>query len=319
VTTSNLSADKQATGDNDKAAAQPSSASRPLKTIWSLIREAAIEWQRDDVSGLAAGVAFYTIFSLTPILVISLAVAGAFTGSSAARSELFAQLTRNVGPRAAEFLDLLLEGSRTTGSTAMATILGAIAALLGATAVFVSLRNSLNTIWHVVPRNRSIWAALAYERVVSFLAVLALGLFLVVSVVSRAGLSAMWRLLETRLPIPGAALDTLHLVVSLGLLTALFAALYRFLPDVRISWSDVWIGATITALLFTLGNLLIALYLSTSTLRSVYGAAGSLVMILLWVYYSAQIFLFGAELTQVYSRRYGSQSRPPQSAASLQP
>jgi membrane protein len=291
VTTSNLGTNKQATGNNAKTASRPSRAGRPFKIIWSLIREAAIEWYQDNVMQLAAALAFYTIFSLTPILVISLAVAGAFTGSSAARSELFTQLSRIVGPRAVEFLDLLLEGSRTTGSTAAATILGAIAALLGATAVFVALRNSLNAIWHVMPKNRSIWAGLAYERVLSFLAVLGLGLFLVVSVASRAALSAMSRLLEAAIPIPGAALDTLHLVVSFGLLTALFAALYRFLPDVRISWSDVWIGATITALLFTFGNLLIGFYLGTSTLRSVYGAAGSLVMILLWVYYSAQIFL----------------------------
>jgi membrane protein len=284
-----------------------------LRTLWSLLKETAVEWQRDNVGRCAAALAFYMVFSLAPSLMIIVAVAGAFAGRLAARTELFHQIQVFVGPRAASFLQIVSEGAR-QGSGVLSTILGIALALFGATAVFVELQDSLNHIWHVEPKPDRFFHRLLYTRLLSFLMVLGIGLLLLVALGAGAVLSATEHLVGGLLPLPALITQSSGLLISFALMVVLFALIYKVLPDVLICWKDVWVGATITAVLLAIGRLLITLYLSRSTLRSVYGAAGSLVVILLWVYYSAQIFLFGAEFTQVYARRYGSNILPARGA-----
>jgi membrane protein len=284
-----------------------------LRTLWSLLKETVAEWQRDNVGRSAAALAFYTVFSLAPSLMIIVAVAGAFAGRLAARTELFHQIEIFVGPRAANFLQILSEGAR-QGSGTTSTVIGIALALFGATAVFVELQDSLNHIWHVEPKPDRFFHRLLYTRLLSFLMVLGIGVLLLVALGVGAVLSAVLHLVGNLLPVPAAVVQSTSLLVSFVLMVALFACIYKILPDVVISWKDVWVGATITAMLMAVGRVLITLYLARSSLRSVYGAAGSLVMFLLWVYYSAQIFLFGAEFIQVYARRYGSNILPARGA-----
>ena len=284
-----------------------------MSALWSLIKETAVEWHRANVSRSAAALAFYMVFSLAPSLMIIVAVAGAFAGRLSARTELFHQIEVFLGPRAAEFLQILSEGA-SQGSGATSTVIGIALALFGATAVFVELQDSLNQIWHVEPKPARFFRRLLYARLLSFVMVLGIGVLLLVALVVGAMLSAAEQLVGELLPLPGIVTQGSSLAVSFALMTVLFALIYKVLPDVVISWKDVWVGATITAMLIAVGRFLITLYLARSTLRSVYGAAGSLVVILLWVYYSAQIFLFGAEFTQVYARRHGSRILPSQGA-----
>lgn len=284
-----------------------------MPTLWSLLKETVAEWQRDNVGRCAAALAFYMVFSLAPSLMIIVAVAGAFAGSLAARTELFHQIEVFVGPRAASFLQILSEGaSQSSGATSK--VLGIAVVLFGATAVFVELQDSLNHIWHVEPKPDRFFHRLLYTHLLSFLMVLGIGVLLLVSLVAGALLGAVQHLVGDLPPVPAAVAQGTSLLVSFVVMVVLFAAIYKVLPDVMISWKDVWVGATITALLMAVGRYLITLYLAHSSLRSVYGAAGSLVMVLLWVYYSAQIFLFGAEFTQVHARRYGSNILPARGA-----
>jgi membrane protein len=279
-----------------------------------MLKEALEGWERDNVGRSAAALAFFMVFSLAPTLMIVVAVAGTFAGRLAAETELFNQIEGFIGPRAADFLRIVSEGARAERSGAGPTVIGLSVALLGATAVFVELQDSLNHIWHVQPKPESLWKRLLYTRLLSFLMVLGAGFLLLVSLGAGTILSAAQQLVGNLLPLPAALLQGTGLLLSFGLMVLMFAAIYKILPDVLISWKDVWVGAAITALLLTAGRFLITLYLARSSLRSVYGAAGSLVMILLWVYYSAMIFLFGAELTQAYARRYGSNIRPARGA-----
>jgi len=284
-----------------------------LRTLWSLLKETVAEWQRDNVGRCAAALSFYMVFSLAPSLMIIVAVAGLFAGRLAAETELFRQIEAFGGPRAASFLQILAEGAR-QGPGATSTVIGIALALFGATAVFVELQDSLNHIWHVRPKPERFFHRLLYTRLLSFLMVLGIGVLLLAALGAGAVLSAAEQLAGDLLPLPGIIIQSTGLLISFALMVVLFALIYKILPDVLICWKDVWVGATITAVLMALGRFLITEYLARSTLRSVYGAAGSLVVILLWVYYSAQIFLFGAEFTQVYARRYGSNILPARGA-----
>ncbi len=280
------------------------------KSIWEIAKEAANGWMEHNVSRLAAAVAFYTIFSLAPVLLIALAIAGAIMGEASARLELADQLRFYMGPRSSEFILLVLEGTRADGGTALATVLASTTALLGATAAFAQLQDALNTIWEVQPKSGSWLKGLIYSRLFSFLMVLVIGAILLLSLLLTASLSAVNEFVGNVWPIPPVLVALVNLAVSFLITTVLFATVYKVLPDAQISWKDVWVGAAITSVLFTGGKALIGLYLGGSSLRSVYGAAGSLVMILLWVYYSTHILFFGAELTQAYARRFGNEIRP---------
>lgn len=257
--------------------------------------------------------AFYTLFSLAPSVMIIMAVAGLFAGRLAAETELLRQIHRFIGPRTAEFVQALSEAA-STGSGAASTVIGLVIALFGATAVFVELQDSLNHIWNVDPKPEKFFRRLLYTRLLSFLMVLGVGLLLLVALGVGAVLAAVQSRVGDLLPIHPALLNATSLFVSFALMVVLFAAIYKTLPDVLMSWKDVWVGATITAVFMAAGRFLITLYLARSSMRSVYGAAGSLVIILLWVYYSAHIFLLGAEFTKAYARRHGSNILPARGA-----
>jgi membrane protein len=276
--------------------------------MWQLLKDAVEGWQRDNASLLAAAVAFYTIFSLAPVLVIALAVAGAVIGEGAARTELAGQLHSLMGPRASAFILLVLDGMKSDGGIGV-TIVGTATAFLGATAAFSALQIGLNTVWKAPPTETS-WIQdimdVLFSRLLSFVMVVAVGLLLLLSLALSTALSAVDEFMPQFLSMPPFLLDLANHAVSWVLITLLFAAIYKLLPDVSISWKDVWVGAAITGLLFILGTIPMGYYLGRTTLRSAFGAAASLVAILMWVYYSTQIFFFGAEIARAYSRRYGS-------------
>jgi membrane protein len=280
------------------------------KNIWEIVKEASNGWMEHNVSRLAAAVAFYTIFSLAPVLLIALAITGAIMGEASARVELGGQLRSYMGPRASEFILLVVEGTRGDQRTTIATVLASITAFLGATAAFAQLQEGLNTVWDVQPKAGSWLKGLIYSRLFSFLMVLGIGALLLLSLLLTAALSAVNEFVGGIWPAPPVLIALANLGVSFIITTLLFAIIYKVLPDAQISWKDVWVGAALTSLLFTGGKTLIGLYLGGSSLRSAYGAAGSLVVILLWVYYSTHILFFGAELTQAYARRYGKEIRP---------
>jgi membrane protein len=215
-----------------------------------------------------------------------------------------------IGQSGAELVEGMLDGGFNQSGSILATIIGIVTLLLGATGLFGQLQEALNVIWDVPPRQNGGLLVMLKQRFVSFTMVLGIGFLLLVSMVLSAGLTAFGEYLSQHLPQTSAFLPTLNFIISFALITVLFAMMYRILPDVDVDWSDVWIGAAVTALLFTVGKTLLGLYLGRASVASAYGAAGSLVVILLWIYYSAQILFFGAEFTQVYAHHYGSKIVP---------
>jgi membrane protein len=277
-------------------------------------REALKAWYEDSAPRWSAALAFYTIFSLAPVLFIVTAVAGALWGDQAVRTEILGQFRELLGERGARQVDQMIQAALPQGGGLPATAAGVATLLLGATAVFTTLRSALNAVWGVAPATapglwRSAWAHVR-TRLLSFALVLCMAFLLAVSLVMSAGLSALGGWMGERLPAPVPVLRLVETAVTFGVLWLLFAVIFRWLPDARIAWGDVWIGAAATAALFSAGKLGIGLYLGRAGVASAYGVAGSVVLILLWVYYSAMVFLLGAEFTEVYSRRFGSQIRP---------
>lgn len=277
-----------------------------MRTAWTLLRQTYSEWSEDRVPRLAAALAYYTTFSLAPLLVVLIAIAGAVFGAEAVRGQLDDQVRGLLGQDAARAVQDMVQsaaGNRSTG--VLATVLGTAALLFGATGVFGELQDSLNTIWEVKPKPGRGWRGLVQDRLLSFGMVLTVAFLLVVSLVVSALLAGVGKFVGGYVGALEPLWHVVDLVVSIAVLTALFGAIFKWLPDVEIAWRDVWVGAAVTAVLFTIGKILIGLYLGRSSIGSVYGAAGSLVLLLLWVYYSAQILFFGAELTQVYANQYG--------------
>jgi membrane protein len=271
--------------------------------IPSLVWTAAKGWSGDNVPRLGASLAYYTLFSIAPVLIIAIAIAGFFFGAEAVRGEIAAQLRGIVGADGATVVQDLVESGSKPGRGVLALTIGSITFLLAATGVFLELQHALNTIFRVKQKPDNNISAFVKARLRSFGLVLSIGFVLLVSLAISAMLSAMSNWLgnsETGLTIFWQIVNN---VVSFAIITLLFSVIYRFLPDVKLSWRDVFIGSVITALLFTVGKQLLALYLGRSSTTSSYGAAGSVILLLLWVYYSAQIILFGAELTRVYTER----------------
>ncbi|HEX2613342.1 MAG TPA: YihY/virulence factor BrkB family protein [Fibrobacteria bacterium] len=267
-----------------------------------LLAAAFREWTHDDASRLAASVAYYTIFSLAPLLVIAIAVAGFFFGETHARDEILAQMTDLLGRSGAAYLRTLLDTSWNPATGVLATAIGVVVLLLGATGAFAHLQEALNLMWEVeAPKRSGLWAYLR-RRLISFSLVLTVGFLLLVSLVLSATLSAAGKFVGGVLPPYFPLLSLLSWAASFAVTTVLFAAIYKILPDAKVRWKNVWLGAILAALMFSLGRYLIGLYLGRSSLGSAYGAAGSFVIILLWIYYSAQILFFGAEFTQVSAR-----------------
>ena len=281
-----------------------------VKSIFRLLKEAFKEWQRDKVSLLAAALAYYTVFSIAPLLVIAIAIAGAVFGEEAARGEIVSQIDYLVGQQGAEAIETALANANQPKLGSAASIISILVLFIGASGVFAQLQSALNTVWNVrVKPGAGIWEFVR-KRLLSFGMVLSIGFLLLVSLVISTILSAISKLDVNLLSGFAPLWQGINSLISFGLITLLFALIYKYLPDVKIRWKDVWVGAIITALLFILGKYLIGLYLGKSSLGSTYGAAGSLIVFLAWVFYSAQVLLFGAELTQVYTRRYGSKIRP---------
>ncbi len=288
-----------------------------LKQIWKLTRETLKEWQQDNASRLAAALAYYTIFSLAPLLIIAIAIVGAVFGEEAARGEIVGQIQGLVGFEGAKVIETAIANAGQPDTSSMASIISIAVLLFGASGVFAQLQEALNAIWDVKSKPKNGLLGLVRKRILSFSAVLGIAFLLLVSLIISAALSGLDKYASGFLPGADFLWQILNTGVSFGFITLMFALMYKYLPDVRIQWSDVWVGAGITAALFTIGKFALGLYLGGGSFGSTYGAAGSLVVLLVWVYYSAQILFFGAEFTQVYARRYGSRIVPDKHAVSL--
>jgi len=275
-----------------------------LGNFWCLIKETVSKWWEDNVPRLGAALAFYTMLSTAPLLVIITTVAGLAFGPDAAQGRLVEEMQDLIGEEGAQAVQTMLANAYHPTAGITASIISIVVLLVGATGVFAELQSSLNLIWKAPERKGNGILAALKDRLLSFLMILGVGFLLMVSLVVSAGLTAVSQWLGGAEPhLLWAALD---LAVSLSVFTILFAMIYRFLPDVHIPWGDVWVGAGLTAVLFTVGKFLIGLYLGTAGMGTTYGAAGSLAVFLVWVYYSSQIVFFGAEFTYVYAHGCGS-------------
>jgi membrane protein len=276
-----------------------------LKTVWK-------EWNEDEASLLAAALSYYTAVSVAPLLVLVVVIAGFFLGQQAAESQLITQLRAGMGEEGSQFLETVLENADRPTLASIAGILSFLTLLWGSTNVFAQLQNSLNKIWNVERKpGGGIWATLR-SRLFSFTMVLGIAFLLLVSLVLSTVLTMFVDWGHGILPGADWLWQVINFLVSFAVVTFLFAAIFKVLPDVQIAWRDVSLGAAVTAALFTIGKYLLGLYLANA--GSTYGAVGSLVVFLLWVYYSAQILFMGAEFTQVYARRYGSGIHPDEDA-----
>jgi membrane protein len=277
------------------------------KSFWQFLKDTVMQWIEDQPFQLASSLSYYTLFSLAPLLIIVIAIAGFAFGREAAQNQIVETIQGMIGRESAQAIQGMIQTASNKPKAGMiSTVIGIIALLMGAGGVVGQLQTSLNTIWGVVPkRGQGIWGFFR-QRFISFAMILGIGFLLLVSLIISAMLAGLTQLMGTLVggtAFVGHALDVL---VSFIFVTVLFAMIYKFLPDVRIQWRDVWVGATVTSFLFSAGKFLIGLYLGSSGVSSTYGAAGSLITVLLWVYYSSLIFFLGAEFTQVYAREYGS-------------
>ncbi len=279
------------------------------RATFELLREVFHEWREDNALALGAALAYYTIFSIAPLLVLVIAIAGLVFGRAAAEGQIVGQIQSLVGPAPAGLIEGMIARASGPKASTFATLVSLLAMAVGASGVFGQLQQAFNQIWEAPPARTGLRGQLQ-RRAAAFGMILGVGFLLLVSLVLSAALAGLHDLLARHLPVLSRILPALNFTLSLAVITALFAMIYKALPDVRMSWADVWLGAAVTALLFTLGKTLIAVYLGRAGVASVYGAAGSLVVVLLWIYYSAQILFIGAEFTEVYPRRYGSR-RPP--------
>ena len=287
----------------------------PLWLYVSLFKQAALAWIKDGAASMGAALAFYSAFSLAPLLLIVMAIAGLVYGTDTARKAVVKQFAELIGPVGADAVGGLLKAASTAETGGIATAIGVVLLLVGATTVLVELQNDLDRIWEAPPRKENGLVTLLRVRLLSFGMILGIGFLLIVSLVAGSAIAA----LSARWDAPALGTTGLFIAdfaLSVVIFTALFGMLYKWLPNVRIAWQDVWTGALTTAVLFNLGRLAIGAYLGRSATASAYAAAGSVLVLLLWLYYSAQIFLFGAEFTWVYAkhRRASLQARAAASA-----
>ena len=278
--------------------------------ILRTIRGAARAWWDDDCARMGASLSYYTLFAIAPILLVATAIAGSVFGADAVRGEIVSQLDHLLGREGALAVQSLLEGAAHRPAGIAATVIGAITFLIASTGAFLELQVAFNTIWRVKPNPGGHVYAFVMDRVRSFGLVVAIGFLLLVSLTVTAALTALNTWLFAISPANALLWNIVNTLVSIVVTTGLFALLFRFLPDVRLRWHDVTMGAVVTAVLFTIGQQLIGLYLGQSTIASMYGAAASMMILLLWVYYSCQILLFGAEFTRVWAARHGVKVKP---------
>ncbi|MBV9782491.1 MAG: YihY/virulence factor BrkB family protein [Acidisphaera sp.] len=277
--------------------------------FWPLLKRTASDYIADDCLSRGAAIAYYTIFSIAPVLVIAIAVAGLAFGADAARGAIADQLSGLMGKESADALNSMVRSAANRSAGTLATIVGLVTLLITATGVFTEMQSALNAIWKAEPTGTTV-GRLVRVRLASLGLVMSLGFLLLVSLVVSAGLTALGTWLKAFLPGTQFLLQGLNFVISFLLITLLFAAIYKVLPDKPLTWRDVGMGAVATAFLFTVGKFLISLYIGSSQVASSYGAAGALMVTLLWIYYSAQIFLLGAEFTKAFAERHGSKADP---------
>lgn len=282
------------------------------KQVWRMLKTAFQEWNQDKAARLAAALAYYTLFSIAPLLILVIAIAGLFFDSAAVREQIMSQVQSLIGGSGAEFVSTVLDNANRPGGNSgwIASIISVVLLLIGATGVLTQLQLSLNTIWNVEARPDIGFMNIVRKRLLSLGMIVVIGFLLLVSLVLSSVIAGFSEYLNNLAPGLDTLVQIVNFVVSFGITMLLFAMIFKYLPDVVITWSDVWFGAAATAILFSLGKFLIGLYLGNSSFGSSYGAAGSVIILLLWVFYSAQILFYGAELTQVYGRRFGSQIQP---------
>jgi membrane protein len=289
-----------------------------MSDIWATVKETVNDWLDDGATSLAAALAYYSLLSLAPLLVISVAVAGLFFGQDAARGRVASELGAVVGTQAAQGIQSVVASAQSPVSGLVSTIVGVITLFIGASGVFSELQSSLNTIWEVKRKpGRGVWGEIK-DRFWSFTMVLGVAFLLLVSLLLNSVLSAVGATFSPLLPGGELVWQGVNALFSLSVITGLFALIFKYVPDAEIRWRDVWLGAGVTALLFTIGKLLLGLYLGKAAIGSSYGAAGSLIALVVWVYYAAQILLLGAEFTQVQARRSGREIRPARDALAVQ-
>lgn len=277
-----------------------------LKTAFTLLKDTAKAFGEDKASRLAAALAYYTLFSIAPLLVIVIGITGLVIGQNQAQADIVAQIETNAGPQVAEALTGLIGNVSRPGAGAMATVIGTAVLIWGASQVMTQLKDAFNTIWRIAPDPSAGFLATIRQKLIALAMVLVLGFLILLSLLVSTAIASFNELLTERIPGLASLLSVLDILTTLVVLTPLFALIFRTLPDTKITWRDVGPGAIVTAVLFLLGKFLIGWYLSFSGAGSAYGAAGSLIVLLLWVYYSAQLLFLGAELTKVYTYRFGS-------------
>jgi len=293
---------------------------KPLKNrrAWQVLKETATGWDEDNVARLAASLAYYTLLSVAPLIILAVAVAGLAFGQVAAREHIGGELARVVGAGAAGAIQSIAKNAHTPGTGVFSIVIGVLVLLFGASGVFGELQSALNTVWDVAPKpGRGVWGVVK-DRFFSFTLVVGVAFLLLVSLIVSAALTWVGQVFESSLPGGAVVWQVLNFGISILVVTALFGLMFKTLPDALIQWRDVWVGAAVTAALFTLGKFLLGLYLGSAGVSSAYGAAGSIVALVIWVYYSSQVLLVGAEFTEVYARLFGSRITPDEHAMPLE-
>lgn len=279
-----------------------------LKAFGGLLVETYKEWKEDNASRMAAALSYYTIFSLAPIVFIVITIIGWIYREGDVSGLFMSQVTGLIGESGGAVFEAIIAAAQQPQASTWATIISVVTALFGATGVFVELKASLNAAWGITEERFSGLKGMVLVRAISLTVTLVIGFLLLVSLFISTALSAVTSRLNSDHALISVGLQILNQVIAIAMIAALFAFIFKFLPDIKIPWKDVWVGAIFTSILFNIGKFLIGLYLGNSDVGSAFGAAGSLLILLLWVYYSAQLILFGAEFTQVYSDRYGSKA-----------
>jgi membrane protein len=285
-----------------------------LRAIWTLVKTTGNDFVDDNALRLAAALAYYALLSLAPLVVLAIAIAGFAIDEQSARGAIAHELGGVVGSEGAQAVETIVRSAQAPAAGVLSTIAGIVVLLFGASGVFTELQSALDTIWEVVPKPGRGIKGIIKDRLFSFAMVMGVAFLLLVSLILSAGLAAMGHFLGHLLPGGEGVWQVINFLISLAVVGALFAVMFKTVPDAKVAWRDAWVGGLVTAVLFSIGKFLIALYLGKSSVSSAYGAAGSLVLLVIWVYYSACILLIGAEFTRVYASRFGQRIEPNENA-----
>ena len=281
-----------------------------FKGIWELLKVSVSAWTSDKAPSRGAALSYYTIFAMPPLFMIAIFMASLVFDPSSVRTQIFSEVGGLIGKRSAQAIETAMTAQYETNKGMLATAIAVVTLIVTATGLFIELQDALNSIWGVEPKPGHGLMVFVRMRLLSFAMVVGIGFLLLVSLLVSTALAAVSKYLNLLMPGIGIVSVIISGAVSFAVITVLFAMIFKVLPDVKIAWRDVWVGAVVTSLLFTAGKFLLGWYLGRSTTITAYGAAGSVVLVLLWVYYSAQIMFFGAEITKVYANRFGVHLRP---------